>query len=49
MTLFIACLIIYGLDMNPWLYPLALVAWGIHLTVNWSVVFAAGSSFPASA
>lgn len=30
MTLFIACLIIYGLDMNPWLYLAAVVVWGFH-------------------
>ncbi len=27
MTLFIACLIIYQFDMNPWLYAIAAVLW----------------------
>ena len=29
MTLFVALLIIYGLDMNPWLYAVAVVVWGV--------------------
>ncbi len=54
MTLFIACLVIYGLDMNPWLYAVAFVLWVIRVTISGFVVYAlgepvAGSRFPASA
>ena len=31
MTLFIACLLIGGLNMSPWLYPLAFGIWWVHL------------------
>jgi hypothetical protein len=31
MTLFIACLLIYSLNMNPWLYPVAVVVWLAHV------------------
>lgn len=27
MTLFIACLLIYGLNLNPWLYVIATGLW----------------------
>ncbi len=35
MTLFIACLIISGLGMNPWLYAVAVVFYGAHVATFW--------------
>ena len=35
MTLFIACLIIYQFDMNPWLYGVAAVLWAAHVAIFW--------------
>ena len=35
MTLFIAFLVIYGLEMNAWLYLLAVVIWGAHLKIKY--------------
>ena len=34
MTLFIACLIVYGLDMDPSLYFWACVIWAFHLAAH---------------
>lgn len=39
MTLFIAWLIIYGFDMNPWLYVLATVIWVTRVVISWRVQF----------
>lgn len=30
MTLFIACLLIYHLNMEWWWYPVAAAVWGLH-------------------
>lgn len=35
MTLFVACLIIYQFDMNPWLYLAAAVLWLTLVTAFW--------------
>ena len=35
MTLFLACLIIYQFDMNPWLYAVAVALWAIHVATFW--------------
>ncbi len=35
MTLFIAFLIIYQFDMNPWLYAVAVVLWAVHVAIFW--------------
>ena len=42
MTLFIACLMIYQFDMNPWLYAVAVVIWGIGVIIRSVIVFALG-------
>lgn len=34
MTLLIACLLIYGLDLSAWLYPVAVVLWWAHLAYH---------------
>ena len=36
MTLFIACLVIFQLDMNPWLYAVAVVLWGFELLIRYA-------------
>ena len=40
MTLLIACLVIYGLDMNPWLYAVAGAIWTAQTILLWVVVYA---------
>jgi hypothetical protein len=34
MTLFIACLLIYGLNLSGWFYPMAAIIWLFHLGYN---------------
>ena len=31
MTLLIACLIVYSFHMEPWLYAVAVLVWGLHV------------------
>lgn len=31
MTLLIACLLIHGLGLSGWLYPLAVILWMMHV------------------
>ena len=40
MTLLIACLVIYGLDMNSWLYAVAGTLWAAQTILLWVVVYA---------
>ncbi len=42
MTLFIACLIIYQFDMNPWLYAAAIVLWIAGVSIRIAAVIALG-------
>ena len=48
MTLLIACLVIYGLDMNPWLYALAGALWAAQTILLWVVVYALAEDSKAS-
>ena len=48
MTLLIACLVIYGLDMSPWLYAVALAIWVVQMAITWAVLFALGGTSTAS-
>jgi hypothetical protein len=45
MTLLIACLIIYGLHMEPWLYAVAILVWGVHV---WALSHMASSAHDLS-
>ena len=44
MTLLIACLVIYGLDMNSWLYAVAGALWTAQTILLWVVVYASAEA-----
>ena len=49
MTLLIACLVIYGLDMNPWLYAVAVALWTAQTILLWVVVYASAEASKVAA